>query len=69
MVPVGYLPCHMPIPLTQLLGTRYPIVSAPMGAIAGGARAPAGGGDDAAIARLRHEGGAGSSWPPAAGDT
>ncbi len=26
----------MPAPLTQLLGTRYPIVSAPMGAVAGG---------------------------------
>ncbi len=26
----------MPTPLTQLLGTRYPIVSAPMGAVAGG---------------------------------
>ncbi len=36
MAPVGYLPFHMPTPLTQLLGTRYPIVSAPMGAVAGG---------------------------------
>ena len=36
MAPVGYLPCHMPAPLTQLLDTRYPIVSAPMGAVAGG---------------------------------
>ena len=41
MAPVGYLPCHMPAPLTQLLGTRYPIVSAPMGAVAGGRLAAA----------------------------
>jgi nitronate monooxygenase len=31
----------MPVPLTQLLGIRYPIVSAPMGAVAGGRLAAA----------------------------
>ena len=60
MAPVGYLPAHMPARLTQLLGTRYPIVSAPMGAVAGG-RLAAGeivrrpvAETGAALARLRH---------------